>query len=100
MNALRMWALRDVGAEVGHHAGDLYVEFAVATLVAGTAEVPTKFKDGNIVAVFAMRNDDATVNAGQAFLTDKVVTSGAITISGPTGSTAVVTLMIVGRLDV
>ena len=95
----RMWVLRDFQAESGHHPGDLAIEFFTATLAAGTIEVPTKFSNGKIVGVFAFRNS-ATVNDAQAFSSDNVVTTGAVTLSGPTGSTAVVYGCIIGRLDV
>ena len=80
----KAYVLRKWASEQGLHPSDLLVEIGLATLVAGTVEVPTSFANGNIVGILAMRADNATVHAttgAHAYTSDLVVTNGAVTIS-------------------
>lgn len=96
-NFQSMWVLRNFGAEQGLHPGDLLCEIKQATLADGTAEVPTQFEDGQILAVFITHSDNDTVNAEESFSTDMEVSGGAITVVGATGSTAQVSVLIIGK---
>lgn len=95
-----VWVFRNWLSETGRHPRDILVEIKEATLAAGTVEIPTQFRNGNIIGVWATGIGNATVNEGQAFTSDLVVTSGAITLSGPTASTAKVAVLILGKTDV
>lgn len=100
MPRTNFFVLRDFDAEAGHHPGDLLVEVFEATLVAGTKEVLTKFENGQILTLLALKSDDGTVNAQKAYTSDLVVTTGAVTVSGPTADTSKITGVIIGRLTV
>lgn len=94
--------LRRANVEAGLHPGDLLMEIKTATFVNGTVEVPTSFENGQIVAVFAMRNGLVTIAAdgtgAVACATDKVVTTGAITLVTTVNTYALdVTVLIIGR---
>jgi hypothetical protein len=93
--------LRHGLSEAGLHPSDLILEIREATLASGTVEVSTIFKDGNIVALFAQRSNNATPGAGaEGFSSDLVVTSGAVTVvSSNATSTAQVRVIIIGRLE-
>ena len=94
-----LFKLVSVMGDQGVHPGDILVEVKTATLSAGTIEVPTVFKNGNILAVIAVQNAEAGVNNNESFTSDGVVTAGAVTVSGKTGSDEAVTVFIVGRMD-
>lgn len=81
----------------GLSPADVLVEYKQVTLAAGTVECPTIFDNGAIIGVHITQNDTAAINATEAFATDMIVSSGAITINGKTGSTATVFVTIVGR---
>lgn len=95
-----VFRLEQLQSHQGLSPSDLLAEFQIVTLSAGTAECPTIFSDGDIVAVFLAHVNNATVNSAHTLSTDRVVTNGAITIVGPTGSTAVVAVLIIGRTKV
>lgn len=80
-----MWKLSNYLAEQGLHDGDLLVEITTATLASGTCSIPTKFQNGQVVALFANRCDTTTIAAdgtgALALTSDLVVTNGAITVS-------------------
>lgn len=97
-----MMVLRQANTENGLHPGDLLVEIKTATLANGTVEVPTSFENGQIVAVFAMRNGLVTIAADGtgaiACASDLVVTSGAITVVTTVNTYALdITVLIIGR---
>lgn len=95
-----VFKLEQIGPHQGLSPTDILVEIKQVTLAAGTAECPTVFANGNIIAVQLTHVNNATVNATVALSTDMVVTTGAITVVGPTGSTAVVSVVIYGRLSI
>lgn len=89
--------LSSIAAHEGLSPQDILVELKVATLSSGTVEVPTAFENGQIIGVHITQNDTAAVNATESFACDKVVSSGAITVNGKTGSTATVFVTIYAR---
>jgi hypothetical protein len=96
-----VFKLQQVASSQGLHGGDILLELKQVTLASGTAECPTSFKNGQILAVFITDNSASitAVNSTVAFATDMVVATGAITINGPTASTLTVSVLILGRLE-
>lgn len=92
-----VFKLSQVLSHEGLSPSDILVDIHQVTLNAGTVECPTVFDNGQIVGVLITQNDAAAINATEAFATDMIVTSGAITINGKTGSSAVVLVVIFGR---
>jgi hypothetical protein len=92
-----IFKLNQLLAESGLHGGDVLLEFKTATLTAGTAEVPTSFANGQLIGAVITNIGSASVNDLDPFNTDLVVTTGAVTVSGKTGSTATVFVVWVAR---
>lgn len=95
-----VYKLTNLLQEMGLHPGDVLVELRQVTLAAGTAECPTIFANGQILTCLCTQVNNAVVNSSVAISTDKVVSTGAITIVGPTGSVAVVDVLLIGRVGV
>ena len=98
----KLWKLRDLQTEGGASPGDLLVEFSIITFAtATTATVNTVFADGNIVAMQMTKLSGGTGTLTCPFSTAGAVSSGALTITNSvTTSTDVVSVMVVGRLQV
>jgi len=96
----RLWRWDNLQDKGGVGGGDVLVELSQITFATTTtASVPTVFADGNILAVFVSRI------SGTGTYTIPIVagsvSSGALTMTNTvTNSTDVVSVMVIGRLQV
>jgi len=94
-----VFKLEQLGAHQGLSPSDIICEIVRVTLSSGTAECPTIFENGKIIAVFITDSSGTitAINSTVGFATDMVVTSNAITINSNTGGAQTVSVMILGR---
>jgi hypothetical protein len=94
----RMWKLRDLQVEGGLSSNDLLLEISDVTFAtATTATVVTAFANGRVLGVFFAKQATSAIQ----YSTDKVVASGALTITSTvTNSAETITVMVLGRAQV
>ncbi len=103
-NLMNLFRFVPVATDQAVSGNDLFVEFRTVTLTAGTAEVPTVFKNGNVKGMLAMKVDDVTVGgtgAPVSLKTDLIVSSGEITVAAQINTdTSTYFIAIFGVLDI
>jgi len=93
-----MWKLRSLQAESGTSPDDLLVEITAITFATTTScSLPTKFADGNIIAVIPCKRSASAV----LYSSTKAVSDGEITItSSVTNCAETIDVVVIGRLEI
>lgn len=97
MANVRAWVLRDYMSEQPLHPTDMLVELSTVTFdSATTVTVPTKFTDGNIIAVLIGKITSSAIY----YMHSKTVTAGTITITADSSSSESVDIAVIGRITI